>query len=310
MAINNEAPSYGARSDEALRDAVDNPVAYFIPLGNIESDGISYERFLPTSFTHGAWGPFQHGAPPSALLTRMLERHDGGQEGMRTTRIAVDLLSAVPYTELRARSWVSRPGRQICKVEAELLADVKGSWRPVASASAWRMATSDTTQVERAFDDEVPGPGDAVAESIPLTDEWTGGYIESIEARAGEPIGAAGTRLHWVRAPHPIVEGEEPTAVERLMQVADTANGIGATLSPHEWAFMNTDLVVHLHRLPELATTTGADASDDTGAGWLGIAARGSIGPDGIGMTAGELYDARGPVGRSMQTLLVRPQSG
>ena len=94
------------------------------------------------------------------------------------------------------------------------------------------------------------------------------------------------------------------------MQVADTANGIGATLSPHEWAFMNTDLVVHLHRLPELATATGADASDDAGAGWLGIAARGSIGPDGIGMTAGELYDARGPVGRSMQTLLVRPQSG
>lgn len=88
------------------------------------------------------------------------------------------------------------------------------------------------------------------------------------------------------------------------MQVADTANGIGATLSPHQWAFMNTDLVVHLHRLPQLDSTE----TSEEGGGWVGISARGSIGPDGIGMTAGELYDAHGPIGRSMQTLLVRPQ--
>nr|WP_120492535.1 thioesterase family protein [Corynebacterium lactis] len=294
-------------SQAELQEAIDNPSAYFIPLGRIEVDGVTYERFMPTSFTYGAWGPFQHGAPPSALLTRMLERHTETAPGMRITRIAVDLLSAVPYTELRARSWVSRPGRQISKVEAELLADVRGTWRPVASASAWRMATADTTVVERAFDTQVPGPEESVAETIPLTDDWEGGYIRSIEARAGEVLEPAGTRIHWVRAPHPIVVGEEPTAVERLMQVADTANGIGATLSPKEWAFMNTDLVVHLHRLPELAAMPAGEGGSGE-PGWLGIAARGSIGPDGIGMTAGELYDARGPVGRSMQTLLVRPQ--
>lgn len=286
---------------EALAHAVDNPEAYFIPLGTIVEGELSYERFLPTSFTHGAWGPFQHGAPPSALLTRMLERRRLENEGMRITRIAVDLLSAVPYTELRARSWVSRPGRQIAKVEAELLADVKDAWRPVASASAWMMATTDTRDVERAFDKSVPGPAESHAENIPLTDDWSGGYIDSIEARAVEADDPAGTKIHWVRAPHPIVVDEEPTAVERVMQVADTANGIGATLNPHQWAFMNTDLVVHLHRLPQL------DLTEDDG-GWVGISARGSIGPDGIGMTAGELYDAHGPIGRSMQTLLVRPQ--
>lgn len=294
-------------TEDSLVQAIDNPEAYFIPLGTITDGGFSYERFMPTSFTYGAWGPFQHGAPPSALLTRMLERRRLENEGMRITRIAVDLLSAVPYTELRARSWVPRPGRQIAKVEAELLADVKGSWRPVASASAWMMATADTRDIERAFDKQVPGPGDCSAEHIPLTDDWSGGYIESIEARAGATEDSAGTKIHWVRAPHPIVLGEEPTAVERVMQVADTANGVGATLSPHQWAFMNTDLVVHLHRLPQLDSTAASESSGVSG-GWVGISARGSIGPDGIGMTAGELYDAHGPIGRSMQTLLVRPQ--
>lgn len=241
----------------------------------------------------------------------MLERRRREHEGMRITRIAVDLLSAVPYTELRARSWVSRPGRQIAKVEAELLADVKGVWRPVATASAWMMATADTREIQRAFDKEVPSVAEADVEYIPLTEDWEGGYIDSIEARAGQADEVSGTRIHWVRAPYPVVLGEEPTAVERVMQVADTANGVGATLSPHEWAFMNTDLVVHLHRLPQLDDVEGAGggSGDSGGFGdWVGISARGSIGPDGIGMTAGELYDAHGPIGRSMQTLLVRPQ--
>lgn len=295
---------------DSLAQAIDNPEAYFIPLGPITENELSYERFMPTSFTYGAWGPFQHGAPPSALLTRMLERRRLKSEGMRITRIAVDLLSAVPYMELRARSWVSRPGRQIAKVEAELLADVKGVWRPVATASAWMMATADTRDIERAFDKHVPGPAESTAEYIPLTEDWSGGYIESIEARAAATEDDAGTKIHWVRAPHPIVLGEEPTAVERVMQVADTANGIGATLSPHQWAFMNTDLVVHLHRLPQLSPSekSAESESQPEGGGWVGISARGSIGPDGIGMTAGELYDAHGPIGRSMQTLLVRPQ--
>lgn len=72
---------------------------------------------------------------------------------------------------------------------------------------------------------------------------------------------------------------------------------------------MNTDLVVHLHRLPQLGPIEATESViQPEGTGWVGIAARGSIGPDGIGMTAGELYDAHGPIGRSMQTLLVRPQ--
>lgn len=278
--------------------------AYFTLLGTVEMDTPQgpaiFERFVCTEHAHGAWGSFQHGAPPAALLTRALERGPGASAGMRTTRIAIDLLGQVPYTEVRTRSWISRPGRQIQKIEAEILAeDRNGNWRAVAAGSAWQMSTMDTSEVERAFDRSIPGPEECNDEVVPLK-QWPGGFIESVEARSGEDASpdhynSPGTRIHWVRTPYPIVEGEQQTPIEYLMQVTDTANGIGATLDYSQWAFMNTDLVVHIHRQPNPN-------------GWIGISARGSIGPDGIGMTSAELYDERGPIGRSMQTLLVRPQ--
>ena len=57
---------------------------------------------------------------------------------------------------------------------------------------------------------------------------------------------------------------------------------------------MNTDTVVHLHRLP---------ADDD-----FGLRARGSIGPDGIGVTTADIFDRQGSIGTVAQTLLVQRQ--
>lgn len=55
---------------------------------------------------------------------------------------------------------------------------------------------------------------------------------------------------------------------------------------------MNTDTVVHLHRLP-----SGTD---------FALRALGSVGPDGIGVTTAELFDRDGFIGTSAQTLLVQ----
>ena len=78
----------------------------------------------------------------------------------------------------------------------------------------------------------------------------------------------------------------------RLAMVVDSANGIGAALPVDQYVFMNTDTVVHLHRLP-----TGDE---------FGLRARASIGPDGIGATTAELFDRTGFIGTSAQTLLVQ----
>ncbi|XGU20277.1 hypothetical protein ACETU7_04805 [Rhodococcus sp. 3Y1] len=83
--------------------------------------------------------------------------------------------------------------------------------------------------------------------------------------------------------------------LERLFAVADISNGVGAKLDPEHWTFLNTDLTVHIFRVPE--------------GEWVGVAAETTTGPDGVGMCAGVLYDEQGAVGRIAQTLQIRARS-
>ena len=249
--------------------------AYFVPLG--ADDG--WERFRATEHTVSAWGPdLQHGAPPSAILTRALARLDPTPQ-TRFARVAVDLLGPVPLGELRTRARVARPGRRIQLMEAEL----EAGGRTVARASAWRMATGDTGDVAQSRTPESRLP-DVDHDSSFFT-QWTSGYIDSLEIRGGRD----GTV--WARPQPQLVAGEEMTPIERVMAVADIANGVGAVLDPLEWRFLNTDVTAYLHRLP---------AGE-----WIGVSAAASIGPDGIGATSGTLHDEQGPIGHTLQALLV-----
>lgn len=74
--------------------------------------------------------------------------------------------------------------------------------------------------------------------------------------------------------------------------MADDANGVGTKLDISRWTFLNTDLVVHIHRIPD--------------GEWIGIRAETSYGPDGIGTTIGTLFDEHGAVAGIQQSVLVR----
>jgi hypothetical protein len=89
----------------------------------------------------------------------------------------------------------------------------------------------------------------------------------------------------------PIVDGEEPTPLERVLVAADSGNGVSATLDWTRFLFVNVDLSVHLHR-PLDGEWVCLDA--------ITIPER-----SGIGIADTALYDERGPVGRAAQTLLV-----
>lgn len=249
--------------------------AYFEPLGT--EDG--WELFNATPFTVSAWGPdLQHGAPPSALLTRSMVRLTES-ENVRLARVSVDILGAVPLGTLRTRARVARPGRRIQLLEAEL----EAGGRTVARASAWMMRCGDTREVEQTSS-AARGLPDQDHDSRFFT-QWTSGYIDSLDLRGTE------SGMMWARPRYPLVAGETATPAEQVMCVADIANGVGAVLDPSDWRFLNTDLVVHLHRLP-----IGE---------WIGVEANASIGPDGAGTTAGTLYDERGAIGHTLQALLV-----
>lgn len=226
--------------------------------------------------------------PPSALLTRELERC-APREDVALSRITVEVLGAVPQTELEVFAEVVRPGRTIELVGAELSA----AGRPVARAWGWRLAVADTAAVAGAAPPALPGPDQATSREHPPG--WLPGYLDALEWRwLRGHLGEPGPGTAWARLRVAVVAGEEPSSLQRLMAATDSANGIASRLDFTSWWFLNTDLTVHLHRPP-----TGD---------WTGIDAETTIGPTGLGTCSAVLHDAAGAVGRSAQALTVRPR--
>jgi hypothetical protein len=55
----------------------------------------------------------------------------------------------------------------------------------------------------------------------------------------------------WMRMRHPLLAGEQPSRLQRVLIAADSGNGVSATLDYRSYLFVNVDLSVHLHRMPE-----------------------------------------------------------
>ncbi|OAN27453.1 thioesterase family protein [Mycolicibacterium iranicum] len=251
------------------------------------TDG-EFDVFESTDGTRSNWDPqIQHGSPPLALLTMAIEKLSAGT-GLRVARLTLDILGAIPVTTVRVRAWVDRPGSRISMTAAEMLADrPDGTRRAVARVTAWLLAPSDTRD---AVTDRYPPLVERDAVAVAHAWEGAPGYLETISWRR-QPD-QDGSAVAWLSPLVPLVDSEPTTPLQRLAMVVDSANGIGAALDPQRFMFMNTDTVVHLHRLPR-----GRD---------FGLRARGSIGPDGIGATTADLFDRDGFIGTCAQSLLVQ----
>jgi hypothetical protein len=89
----------------------------------------------------------------------------------------------------------------------------------------------------------------------------------------------------------PLIPGEQPSPLQRVLAAADSGNGVSAALDWRRFLFINVDLTVHLHRAPE--------------GEWVCLEAVTLPESNGIGMADTRLHDERGPIGRAVQTLLV-----
>ena len=250
------------------------------------------EKFTATDLVRSTWSAaIQHAAPVSALLVRALERCRY-RDDTRLSRVVVDLLGPVPAEgDCWVRADVDREGKQIELVSAEMLGlGPDGQPRVLARASGWRLQTTDTEAVMHS-----PAPPLrplSVTHSRNLKERWDRNYVHSLDWRWLTHRGDSGPGESWIKPTVDLVRGEVMTPLERLFAVADAANGIGAKLQPNEWTFLNTDLAVHVFRIP---------AGE-----WVGIRAETSYGPDGIGTTIGTLLDETGAVGSIQQSVLVR----
>jgi Thioesterase-like superfamily len=259
----------------------------------VDPDDERGEKFAATDLVRSTWSAkIQHAAPVSALLVRGLERC-AHRADTRLSRVVIDLMGGVPAEGdfwLAAR--VERAGRQIELVGAEMHAVGPDGPRLVAKASGWRMQTLDTRSLLHA--PAAPLRPLSEARSRDMAKDWDRNYVHSVDWRWLTAPREEGPGESWLTPTVSLVSGESISPLQRLFAVADCANGLGSKLDMRKWTFLNTDLAVHLHRVPE--------------GEWTGIRAETNYGPDGIGATLGTLFDESGPVGAIQQSVLVRPR--
>jgi hypothetical protein len=270
--------------------------AFFAPDGDV---------YVPSELTRGPWDPdAQHAGPPAALIGREIERLGGGVDG-QVGRITYEILRAVPIAPLRVSAHVARPGRTVELVEARLS---EADGEEVMRANAWRLRSA-RLEIPAGLTSEAgpgligtspstlrpgfapPSPAEARPGSFPETGHDVG-YHTAMEYRfAHGDFAEAGPAVTWMRMRQPLVAGEPPTPLQRVLVAADSGNGVSATLDWSRYLFINVDLTVHLHRSP-----TGE---------WVCLDAITIPEPSGVGIADTALYDERGPIGRAVQTLLI-----
>jgi acyl-Coa thioesterase superfamily protein/acyl-CoA thioesterase superfamily protein len=245
--------------------------AFFIPDG---------DRFAATDWTRGPWEPgAQHAGPPSALLGRAFESLEGD---MRVARVTVEILRPIPVAPLRIDTRLVRPGKRVQYAEAEL---IDGD-ETVARASAWRIRPSERPVPEAGLDDQPPPGPDGLDEFQPEGGWPERTYMAGMEWRfAHGAFFSPGPAAAWMRMRLPLV---------RVLAAADSGNGISQVVPMSGFLFVNTELSVHLVRMP---------AGE-----WVCLDAVTRVASDGVGLAESVLWDERGRIGGGRQSLLVAPR--
>ena len=251
------------------------------------------DRFVPTPLCRGPWSPdAQHGGPPAAILARAVERA-AGDDGLQVARLTIELLRPVPLVPLAVAARVVRPGKKVQLVEATI--DAGGT--TVARATALRIRRAALPIPAELAPAPPPFPGPAAGgESRP---PWGDGlarpafHSDAVEHRfvRGSFL-EPGPAVDWIRLRVPLVAGEPTSPLARVAAAADFGNGISWVLSRVDgWMFINPDLTIYLHRHP---------AGE-----WVALDAVTYVEPQGIGLAESRLWDEHGPLGRSLQSLLL-----
>ena len=242
-------------------------------------------RFIPTEAALSPWtDQALHGSPSTMLMARAIERFEA-EEQMFVTRLTVELLRPFGRVPLAVTTKDVRPGRKVQLIESSLW----NGEQEVARATALRIRRAPVNVPESADTLPHPGPDTLV--------EWSGGWrggpayhVLGVDMRAPR-TGDAAPGWAWFRLKLPLVPGEEPSGLLRVCAAADFPNGISYLVDPRKTSFVNPDLTVSVLRHP----------IDE----WVLVDARTWLEPQGTGLAEAALYDRRGRVGRSVQSLLV-----
>jgi hypothetical protein len=208
---------------------------------------------------------------------------------VQVVRITIELMRPVPLTPLAVDASMRRPGRRVQLVEAGLTA----SGETVARARALRIRLKqlDDMPVEHASPPLPPPSVSLPSPALPETARRTA-FARAVDLRfiAGgwDQVGPA---KMWTRLVVPVVDDEIPTPLQRTVAAADFGNGVSRVLPFETHTFINPDLTVSLARVP---------AGE-----WIGLEAVSRVSAEGYGHAESQIFDAIGPVGRSVQSLII-----
>jgi len=264
------------------------------------------DHYTPTDFARGPWTPEAlHGGPVAALVARAGESCPSPAP-MHPARLTVELLRPVPVAPLVVEAEVSRPGRKVQLVDVRVRDAGDGqdlAWgrmlriRAVEAADPLVAGVPPPLQVRATDDPPPPGPAQGAAAVQPPRASEGGGTYRAFHSEGAELrfVRGAFERLGpssvWVRLAVPVVDGEEPSPMQRAAAASDFGNGVSTELPFGQYLFINPDLTVALDRPP-----VGE---------WVCLQARTSIGAPGTGQAQSVLWDELGPVGLAVQSLVI-----
>ncbi len=257
------------------------------------------EHYTPTGHSRGPWtDDALHGGPATALLAYLCESVPS-DVAMQASRLTVELLAPVPLSPLRPDVRVVRAGRKIRLIEADLYAGD----RRVASARFAQIRTKTLVLPEGTASQEGPrtppakGPNESIR-SKPKTTSWQVGddltryHSHSTEHRFAHGSWVDhGPAVDWVKLLVPVLADTPISPLVRVAAASDFGNGVSAPLPYGSWLFINPDLTIHLHRLPE--------------GEWVAIDTHCYVEANGVGQSNTELFDERGRIGHANQSLLI-----
>lgn len=247
------------------------------------------ERLLPSPRTSGPWSAaHQHGGPPAALLVRAVERQLAPRETFwQLTRATIEFLRPVPLAPLEITHSPVRQGRAVETWRASLYA----AGKEVAHALILAQRVSEGLPAVTHGGPLLPGPEESAPFRFPFS--WDReSYADGIEVRWARGTFGQGDGAAWMRAISPLVEGEATSPAQQVALLVDAANGVSAPLPYDGFTHVNPDLTLALARPLE--------------GPWLLVDSCTTVVPGGLGLVDARLADARGYLGRSLQSLVVR----
>ena len=255
------------------------------------------DRFVPTELTRGGWNDdHQHGSPPSGLLARAVEAVPTAAD-MQVVRFTVDLFRPVPLSPLRTTATVVRDGRRIQVLDVALHAgEVQ-----VGRASALKIRTTDLDLTPHVGTTTAMPAGPETLDPLvwdPNNDQGrtTRFHFHGVEIRSfDDSFASHGPGRSWFRLTQPLVEGEDMSPFVRLAVTADLSNGNAQRLDTDVWTYINADITLYVHRMPE--------------GEWIGMTSHADQHGSGVGVVTTTVYDPAGPIGtiNQAQVIDIRP---